>query len=70
MHNAQRLAPDYREVVRAGHETKASGTGGGTFLSKGRTLYQLVAGVLDGSRALRAVDATRVGSANVSQNVK
>ena len=56
-------------LMKAGHITKSSGSAGGTFLTKGRTLYQLLAGVLDGSLPLRTVDATRGGGANVSQNV-
>lgn len=54
-------------LMKAGHVTKSSGKGGGTFLTKGRTLYQLLAGVLDGSLPLRAVEV--VSAPNVSQNV-
>ncbi len=43
-------------LMRAGHVTKASGKNGGTFLTQGRTLYQLLAGLLDGSLPLLAVE--------------
>jgi hypothetical protein len=43
-------------LMLAGHVTKVSGRSGGTFLTQNRTLYQLLAGLLDGSLPLRIVD--------------
>lgn len=44
------------KLLLAGHVTKSSGNGGGTFLSGGRTLYGLLVGVLDHSLSLAAVE--------------
>lgn len=51
------------KLLLAGHVTKSSGNGGGTFLSGGRTLYGLLVGVLNHSLSLAAVE---VVSENVS----
>jgi len=56
-------------LMRAGHVTKASGAAGGTFLTKGRTLYQLLAGLLNGTLPLSPVDVVAGEAANVSQNI-
>lgn len=53
-------------LLLAGHVTKQPGRGGGTFLTGGRTLYQLLAGVLDRSLSLAPVD---VVAENVVQNI-
>lgn len=50
------------KLLMAGHVTKSSGSGGGTFLTGGRTLYGLLVGVLDHSLSLAAVEV-------VSENV-
>src|SRR5262249_42460560 len=48
-------------LMRAGHVMKSSGRAGGTFLTKGRTLYQLLGGILDGSLTLAGNDAVEAG---------
>lgn len=53
-------------LLRAGHVTKSSGKNGGTFITRGRTAYQLLSGVLDHSLPLAPVDLV---GANDSQNI-
>lgn len=53
-------------LMMAGHVTKVAGKNGGTFVTRGRTLYQLLAGLSDHSCSLAPVD---VVAANVSQNI-
>lgn len=43
-------------LMQAGHVTKVTGKQGGTFVTRGRTLYQLLTGVLDHSCSLAPVD--------------
>lgn len=43
-------------LMQAGHVTKVTGKQGGTFVTRGRTLYSLLTGVLDHSCSLAPVD--------------
>jgi hypothetical protein len=43
-------------LMKAGHITKASGRAGGTFLTRDRTLYELLRGLMDNTLSLQSVD--------------
>lgn len=43
-------------LMAAGHVTKVAGKNGGTFVTRGRTLYQLLTGLLDRTASLAPVD--------------